>query len=83
MTEQQFSDLISRGCAKVNISTAVKMTFMKANLVFLRDAEAKNKWDPPLIWQVVRLPWSGLTMNWRGCSMHRPRWLFASSKTVE
>jgi ketose-bisphosphate aldolase len=54
MTEQQFKDLISRGCAKVNISTAVKMTFMKSNLTFLRDTEAKNKWDPPSLFNSVR-----------------------------
>jgi len=54
MTNQQFRDLISRGCAKVNISTAVKMTFMKSNLSFLRDAEAKNKWDPPSLFRYVR-----------------------------
>lgn len=53
MTNQQFKDLISRGCAKVNISTAVKMTFMKSNLTFLRDAEAKNKWDPPSLFRSV------------------------------
>lgn len=54
MTDQQFRDLISRGCAKVNISTAVKITYMKANLAFLRDAEAKNKWDPPSLFRSVR-----------------------------
>lgn len=54
MTEQQFKDLISRGCAKVNISTAVKITFMKSNLTFLRDTEAKNKWDPPSLFDSVR-----------------------------
>lgn len=46
LTEAQFKDLISRGCAKVNISTALKMTFMQSNLAFLRQAEANNKWDP-------------------------------------
>jgi fructose-bisphosphate aldolase class II len=45
MTNQQFRDLIERGCAKVNISTAVKMKYMQSNLTFLRDAEAKNKWE--------------------------------------
>jgi len=54
MSNQQFRDLISRGCAKVNISTAVKMTFMKSNLSFLRDAEEKNKWDPPSLFRYVR-----------------------------
>ena len=54
MTQQQFRDLIARGCAKVNISTAVKVGFMKSNLTFLRDAEAKNKWDPPSLFRAVR-----------------------------
>ena len=30
MTPDQFSDLIARGCAKVNISTALKIAFMQA-----------------------------------------------------
>ena len=30
MTAEQFSDLIARGCAKVNISTALKIAFMKS-----------------------------------------------------
>jgi ketose-bisphosphate aldolase len=54
MTDQQFADLIARGCSKVNISTALKITYMKANLEFLRDAEAKDKWDPPSLFTVVR-----------------------------
>jgi fructose-bisphosphate aldolase, class II len=47
LTDDQFRDLISRGCAKVNISTAIKESFMKSGLEFLRGAEAKGKWDPP------------------------------------
>jgi fructose-bisphosphate aldolase class II len=54
LTKEQFQDLIARGCAKVNISTALKMTFMQSNLAFLRDAEAKNKWDPPSQFSFVR-----------------------------
>ncbi len=54
LTKEQFQDLIARGCAKVNISTALKMTFMQANLAFLREAEAKNKWDPPSQFSYVR-----------------------------
>jgi ketose-bisphosphate aldolase len=53
LTDQQFRDLIARGCAKVNISTAVKMTFMQSSLTFLREAEAKNKWDPPSLFHFV------------------------------
>ncbi len=53
MTDAQFTDLIARGCAKVNISTALKVTFMKSNLDFLRDAEAADKWDPPSLFSSV------------------------------
>ncbi|HEY2794924.1 MAG TPA: class II fructose-bisphosphate aldolase [Micromonosporaceae bacterium] len=53
MTTEQFTDLIARGCAKVNISTALKVTFMQANLEFLRGAEAKNSWDPPSLFRHV------------------------------
>jgi ketose-bisphosphate aldolase len=53
LTDEQFKDLIRRGCAKVNISTALKMTYMQSNLAFLRDAEAKNKWDPPSLFKHV------------------------------
>ncbi|GAC1319719.1 MAG: class II fructose-1,6-bisphosphate aldolase [Chloroflexota bacterium] len=54
LSDDQFTDLIARGCAKVNISTAIKESYMKASLAFLRDAEAKDKWDPPSLFRHVR-----------------------------
>ena len=45
LTEAQFSDLIARGCAKVNISTALKIAFIDAHREYL-DANP-NKHDPP------------------------------------
>ncbi|CAN5678143.1 class II fructose-1,6-bisphosphate aldolase [soil metagenome] len=53
MTKDQFTDLIARGCAKVNISTALKVTFMKSNLELLRAAETADKWDPPSLFSGV------------------------------
>jgi len=53
MTDDQFRDLISRGCAKVNISTALKELFMKSSLENLRKAEAAEKWDPPTLFAAV------------------------------
>lgn len=47
LSAEQFRDLVSRGCAKVNISTALKEAFMKSGLEFLRTAEERGKWDPP------------------------------------
>jgi fructose-bisphosphate aldolase class II len=54
MTDAQFTDLIRRGCAKVNISTALKVSYMQANLAFLRDAEERGSWDPPSLFSAVR-----------------------------
>jgi fructose-bisphosphate aldolase class II len=54
MTDAQFTDLIARGCAKVNISTALKVTYMKANLAFLRGAEERDTWDPPSLFGATR-----------------------------
>jgi len=49
LSPDQFKDLISRGCAKVNISTAIKESYMRSALEHLKDAEARNKWDPPTL----------------------------------
>jgi fructose-bisphosphate aldolase class II len=54
LTDEQFQDLIARGCAKVNISTALKVTYMRSNLAFLRETEQKDKWDPPSLFARVR-----------------------------
>ncbi len=54
LTDAQFTDLIARGCAKVNISTALKVTYMRSNLAFLRDAEQRRVWDPPSLFKHVR-----------------------------
>ena len=54
LSDDQFRDLIARGCAKVNISTALKETYMKANLRFLRETATRDKWDPPSLFRSVR-----------------------------
>lgn len=54
LSDEQFTDLIARGCAKVNISTALKEAYMKASLEFLKGAEAKDKWDPPSLFTAQR-----------------------------
>ncbi|KUL28601.1 class II fructose-bisphosphate aldolase [Actinoplanes awajinensis] len=47
LSDAQFTDLIARGCAKVNISTALKESFMKSGAEFLEAAAVGGKWDPP------------------------------------
>jgi fructose-bisphosphate aldolase class II len=52
MSAEQFTDLISRGCAKVNISTALKIAFMKSGYEFM--TENPGKYDPPSIFKAQR-----------------------------
>jgi fructose-bisphosphate aldolase, class II len=54
LTDEQFRDLIARGCAKVNISTALKRQFMQSSLGYLRGAEQRDKWDPPSLFASVQ-----------------------------
>ena len=52
LSADQFSDLIARGCAKVNISTALKIAFVEAHREYL-DANP-GKHDPPSMLKHVR-----------------------------
>jgi len=45
LAPEQFQDLISRGCAKVNISTALKIAFVDSFREYLKDNPTKT--DPP------------------------------------
>jgi len=45
MAPEQFSDLIARGCAKVNISTALKIAYMQSGYDFM--TEHPGDFDPP------------------------------------
>ena len=52
LTEAQFRDLIARGCAKVNISTALKIAFVDAHREYLEPNPGKH--DPPSLLRHVR-----------------------------
>jgi ketose-bisphosphate aldolase len=52
LRQEQFTDLISRGCAKVNISTALKIAFVESHREYL-DANP-GKHDPPAMLNHVR-----------------------------
>jgi fructose-bisphosphate aldolase class II len=52
LTESQFADLISRGCAKVNISTALKIAFVESHREYLEANPGKH--DPPSMLSHVR-----------------------------
>lgn len=61
LTDEQFRDLIARGCVKVNISTALKHEYMKSSLRFLQGAERSNVWDPPALFADVETRVASLT----------------------
>jgi len=46
LSAEQFQDLVARGCAKVNISTALKEVFLRSSLASLQRAEENGTWDP-------------------------------------
>ena len=52
MTADQFTDLISRGCAKVNISTALKIRFMQSGYDYI--TEHPTEYDPPKLFVAQR-----------------------------
>jgi ketose-bisphosphate aldolase len=52
MLPEQFSDLIGRGCAKVNISTALKIEFMKSGYDYM--SAHPGQYDPPALFRVQR-----------------------------
>ena len=52
MQKEQFSDLISRGCAKVNISTALKIGFMRSGYDYM--TEHPGEYDPPALFHAQR-----------------------------
>lgn len=54
LSSEQFQKLIALGCAKVNISTSLKETYMKSTLEFLKGAEAANRWDPPSLFAATQ-----------------------------
>lgn len=63
LSDEQFADLIARGCAKVNISTALKELFMRSSLAFLEEARRRDKWDPPSLFRNVRSDVEKMTVN--------------------
>ena len=52
LSADQFRDLIARGCAKVNVSTALKMAYIEASRAYLD--EHPDAADPPRLFACVR-----------------------------
>jgi fructose-bisphosphate aldolase class II len=51
LADDDFNRLIALGCAKVNISTALKMTYMQSSLAHLEQSARTERWDPPSLFR--------------------------------
>jgi fructose-bisphosphate aldolase class II len=52
LSDEQFADLISRGCAKVNISTALKIAYIESAKAHIEANPGKH--DPPSLFAAIR-----------------------------
>ncbi|MDR1077307.1 MAG: class II fructose-bisphosphate aldolase [Propionibacteriaceae bacterium] len=46
LTDHEFRSFIAAGVAKINVSTAIKRSYMKSSLAFLKTAEKTDVWEP-------------------------------------
>ena len=53
LSDQEFQSFISAGVSKINISTAVKMSYMRAAVAHLDEARRTDRWDPPAMFRTV------------------------------
>ena len=51
LAAEDVARLIALGCAKVNISTALKMVFMQSSLDHLQESDRTQSWDPPSLFR--------------------------------
>lgn len=53
LNPEEFRRFIDAGVSKINISTQCKISYLKAALAFLKQAEAADEWDPPSMFDAV------------------------------
>ncbi|MFH1330742.1 MAG: class II fructose-bisphosphate aldolase [Actinomycetota bacterium] len=55
LTGEDFRDLVARGCAKTNVSTAIKEAYLKSGRHHLTRAQEQDHWDPPQFFEEVEV----------------------------
>ena len=53
LSADDFATFISAGVSKINISTGVKVAYMRSAEQHLAEARAKDKWDPPSMFRDI------------------------------
>ena len=54
LSAEDFRSFIDAGVSKINISTAVKVAYMKAAAAHLDVARVQDKWDPPTMFREIQ-----------------------------
>ena len=53
LSAEDFATFIAAGVSKINISTGVKVAYMRSAEKHLAEARATNRWDPPLMFRDI------------------------------
>ncbi len=53
LSSEDFGRFIAAGVSKINISTAVKVAYMRSAETHLADARARDRWDPPSMFRDI------------------------------
>ena len=51
LSQAEFDEFIDAGVTKINISTALKLAYMKSALEYLKQCEQTNKWEPTKLFE--------------------------------
>lgn len=73
LTPEDFRSFIEAGVSKINISTAVKMAYLKAAAAHLDVARATDTWDPPTMFRAIQTAVKdviGTHIEWFGAAGH-------------
>ena len=63
LTEQDFASFIDAGVAKINISTALKHTYMKSAQESLQRSTETGRWDPPTLFRDIESAVRSMTIE--------------------
>ncbi len=83
LTAADFAGFIEAGVSKINISTAVKMAYMRAAAAHLDVARATDTWDPPSMFRDIRSAVQDAIathIEWFGASGHAAGALAAEAR---
>jgi fructose-bisphosphate aldolase class II len=67
LSPADFRDLAGRGCAKINVSTALKEAYMKASLHHLEEAAELDRWDSADLFREIEAGVAAVARHYISC----------------